>query len=72
MIKINADVTLLPIDGKFAMSADDALKAVEIIKPNLTIPIHWGSVAGTREDADKFVNGCKEFGIEAKILEKEI
>ena len=64
------DIALLPVDGKFAMSADEAAKAAEIIKPKLAIPMHYGTVAGTREDAERFVRLCMQKGIKAEIMEK--
>jgi len=36
----------------------------------LAIPMHYGSIAGSEEDAQEFCNLCKEEGINAKILEK--
>jgi L-ascorbate metabolism protein UlaG (beta-lactamase superfamily) len=64
-------VALLPIGGRFTMSAEEAAEAAKMIKPSLAIPMHWGSIVGSEEDAEEFVNLCKEDGIEAEILEKE-
>ena len=38
-------------------SIDDAFvpEATKYLKPTLAIPYHWGSVVGTKADADKFV-----------------
>jgi D-arabinose 1-dehydrogenase-like Zn-dependent alcohol dehydrogenase len=33
--------------------------------------MHWGSIVGSKEDAEEFVQICSENGIDAKILEKE-
>jgi len=63
-------VALLPVGGRFTMTAEEAFEAAKIIKPTLAIPIHWGSVVGTEDDAKEFVNLCKEEGINAEILEK--
>jgi len=64
-------VALLPVGGRFTMSAEEAAEAAEIIKPTLAVPMHWGSVAGTEADAKEFVELCKEADIRAEILEKE-
>lgn len=64
-------VALLPIGGKYTMDVDEAIEAAKIIKPTLAIPIHWGSVAGTKEDAENFVKLCEQQNIKAQILEKE-
>ena len=63
-------IALLPVGGRFTMSAEEALEAAKIIKPFLAIPMHYGSIAGSEEDAQEFCNLCKEEGINAKILEK--
>lgn len=63
-------IALLPIGGRFTMNAEEALEAAKIIKPNLVIPMHWGSVIGTEKDADEFIELCKAEGINAQKLEK--
>ncbi|HLC78423.1 MAG TPA: MBL fold metallo-hydrolase [Candidatus Nanoarchaeia archaeon] len=64
-------IALLPVGGRFTMTADEAVEAAKLIKPSLAIPMHWGSVVGSEDDAIDFVQGCKEAGIDAIILEKE-
>ena len=64
-------IALLPIGGRFTMTAEEAAEAAEVIKPSLAIPMHYGSIVGTDEDAKEFVEFCKEKGINAQILEKE-
>ena len=63
-------IALLPVGGRFTMSAEEAADAAKLINPTLAIPMHFGSVAGTEEDAKEFVELCKEIGIRAEILEK--
>ncbi len=64
-------IALLPIGRRFTMSPEEAAEAAKLIKPTLAIPMHYGSVIGTKEDAEEFVRLCKEEGINAEILEKE-
>jgi len=64
-------IALLPVGGRFTMSAEEAAEAAKIIKPSLTIPMHWGTIIGSIDDAKEFVSLCKDAGIEAQILEKE-
>ena len=64
-------VALLPVGGRFTMSVEEAAEAAKLIKPFLAVPMHWGSVVGTKNDAEEFVQMCEEDGINAKILEKE-
>ena len=62
-------VALLPIGGRFTMNVDEAFEAAKIIKPNLVIPMHYGKVIGSRDDAKDFVKMCKDEGIRAEMLE---
>jgi L-ascorbate metabolism protein UlaG (beta-lactamase superfamily) len=64
-------IALLPIGGKFTMNVDEAVEVAKLLKPNLVVPMHWGSIVGSKEDAEEFVQICSENGIDAKILEKE-
>lgn len=50
------DVALVPVSGTYVMTAEEAAKAVnEKIRPKkLAIPMHYGSIVGTKKDAVKF------------------
>lgn len=54
MAQVKADVALLPVGGKYTMDAAEAAEAANLIKPKLAIPMHWGTLVGSRQDADKF------------------
>ena len=64
-------IALLPVGGRFTMTAEEASDAAQLIKPTLAIPMHYGSVAGTEEDAKESVSLCMEQGIKAEILGKD-
>ncbi|MBS1266389.1 MAG: hypothetical protein MAG795_00356 [Candidatus Woesearchaeota archaeon] len=68
MKNINADIALLPVGGKYTMNAEQAAKAANIIKPKLAIPMHYGSIVGSKEDAEKFKRLCDS---KVNILEKQ-
>lgn len=50
------DVALVPVSGTYVMTAEEAARAVnEKIKPKkLSIPMHYGSIVGSDQDAAKF------------------
>jgi L-ascorbate metabolism protein UlaG (beta-lactamase superfamily) len=52
------------------MTVEEAVEAAKLIKPSLAIPMHYGSVIGTEEDAKEFVKLCREEKINAEMLEK--
>ncbi len=67
--KIKCDVAFVPVGGTYTMTAKEAAELVNIIKPKVAIPIHYGDIVGTKEDAVTFIN-CLEDGIEGEILMK--
>lgn len=68
----NKFVALLPVSGSTVMNSEQAAEAAELIRPDIAIPMHYGAgVVGTDKDARKFVELCKEKGIDARILEKK-
>ncbi len=69
--KENKFIALLPVGGKFTMNAEEAAEAAKIIKPTLAIPMHYGSVVGSQQDAENFAKLCKAKGINARILERK-
>ncbi|MEW6605696.1 MAG: MBL fold metallo-hydrolase, partial [Thermoproteota archaeon] len=50
------DVALVPVSGTYVMTAEEAAKAInEKIKPKkLAIPMHYGSIVGSEQDAIRF------------------
>ena len=61
-------IALLPVGGRFTMSAEEAAQAASIIKPTLAIPMHFGSIVGDETDAKNFVELCKDNDIRADLL----
>jgi L-ascorbate metabolism protein UlaG (beta-lactamase superfamily) len=56
MAQIRCDIALLPVSGKYVMTAREAVQAAHTLRPALAIPMHWGDadVVGTRADAEEF------------------
>jgi L-ascorbate metabolism protein UlaG (beta-lactamase superfamily) len=48
------DVLLIAVGGTYTAAPKEAAKNASLIEPKLAIPIHWGGVVGTRDDADLF------------------
>jgi L-ascorbate metabolism protein UlaG (beta-lactamase superfamily) len=63
-------VCLLPVGGRFTMDAHEAYEAVKLIKPGIAIPMHWGTIVGTKEDAEEFKEICEKDGFRVEILDK--
>ena len=66
MKDLEVDVALLPVSGTYTMTAEEAAGIANEFKPKVAIPMHWGGIVGSREDAERF----KElFRGETEILE---
>lgn len=48
------DVALLPIGGNYTMDIHDALRAVEFIKPRITVPMHYNTFPLIKADPELF------------------
>lgn len=51
---VRCDVALLPIGGKYTMDAPEAAALANRLRPRVVIPIHYGSVAGSPADFERF------------------
>jgi L-ascorbate metabolism protein UlaG (beta-lactamase superfamily) len=54
MKDIRADIALVPVSGKYVMTAEEAVEAVRVLRPKLAIPMHVGRGIGSMEDARRF------------------
>ncbi len=63
---IKADIMIMPVGGTYTMTAEEAAQAVNLIKPEAAIPIHWGDIVGSSKDARRFKELCK-VPVEIKI-----
>jgi L-ascorbate metabolism protein UlaG (beta-lactamase superfamily) len=70
MKTFRADIALLPVSGTYVMTADEAVQAALDIKPKIAIPMHYGSIVGSRDDAEKFSEKLKG-KITVEILTEE-
>ena len=51
---VSCDVALLPIGGKYTMTAKEAAELTNKIRPQMVIPTHYGSIVGKPGDAKVF------------------
>jgi len=55
----NIDIALLPVSGTYVMTAEEAADAANKIMPKVAVPMHYGSIVGSRADAERFKSLCK-------------
>lgn len=56
MKTFKVDIAFLPVSGKYVMTAEEAAKAADAIKPQMAIPMHYGVIKdlGSSKDAVTF------------------
>lgn len=63
------DIFLVNIGDNFTMGIDDAVKAVQLVKPKLTIPMHYKTFDIINVDPGEFKRKVNEKGFEVKLLD---
>ena len=53
--KVKCDVAFVPVGGTYTMDFKEAAQLVNQIQPKVAVPIHYGSVVGTKQDAEEFI-----------------
>lgn len=54
MASFQVDIALLPVSGTYVMTAEEAVEAAGMIKPKVVIPMHYGAIVGSSDDAKRF------------------
>lgn len=57
---VKCDIAFLPIGGTFTMDAREASSLANTIEPKVVVPIHYGSIVGTKEDLEIFKTNLKD------------
>lgn len=64
--QVRCDIVLIPAGGTFTTDAVQAAELANTIRPKYAIPIHYGTVAGSPDDGEKFSKAV-DSGIEVVI-----
>ena len=67
---IKCDVAFVPVGGTYTMDFKEAANLINEIQPKIAVPIHYGSIVGSNQDAINF-SKLLHPKIECKILMKE-
>jgi L-ascorbate metabolism protein UlaG (beta-lactamase superfamily) len=62
------DLVVLPIGDNFTMGIDDAVKAVEFLKPKMAVPMHYRTFEVINVDPDEFVKKVKALGFNSQVM----
>ena len=66
--KVNCDIAIIPIGGYYTMDYKEASELLKIIKPQIVIPTHYGSIIGDIKDGKRLENSLMNTNIE--VIEK--
>lgn len=65
----NPHLAILPIGDHFTMGPEDALRALELIRPQQVLPVHYNTFPPIVQDGTAFINRAALLGIGGKALE---
>lgn len=64
---IKCDVAFVPVGGTYTMNYKEGAALINSIKPQIAVPVHYGSIVGDKEDGKRFIELVDD-GIECKIM----
>ena len=53
--QVKCDVAFVPVGGTYTTDFKEAAQLINEIQPKIAVPIHYGSVVGTKQDATDFI-----------------
>ena len=63
------DAALLPIGDVYTMGPEDALRAIEMLRPRVAVPMHYNTFPQIRQDPAAFAAAAKQRGFAVRVLE---
>ncbi len=65
---VNCDIALIPIGGTYTMDAKEGANLINLIKPSVAIPTHYGNIVGSPKDGEVFRENVDDpVSVELKI-----
>lgn len=69
--QLKTDVLFVPIGGTYTMDAKEAAELTNVIKPELVIPVHYGTIVGGIEPEKTFLENLNKNIICKFIIDKK-
>ena len=63
------DLAMLPIGDQFTMGPEDAAEAVRMLRPKLTIPMHYNTFEAIQVDPGVFVREAGKHGYQVEVMQ---
>lgn len=64
---LSCDVAFLPIGGTYTMDVEEAAQLCETLQAKAVVPVHYGKIVGTKEDAKRFASLVTKMPVVIKI-----
>ena len=62
------DVCLIPIGDNYTMGIDDAVRASEMIRAKVHVPMHFNTFPPIKQDGNDFVRKLEDKGLKARVV----
>ncbi len=62
------DLLLLPIGDNFTMGPEEAVRVVQMVRPKLTVPLHYGTFPPIEIDMERWTGSMEKAGFATKVL----
>lgn len=66
--RVGLDLALLPIGDNFTMGPEDAITALDFLKPKLAVPMHYNTWPPIKQDAAKFAADAAKSGHSVRVM----
>ena len=63
------DYMMLPIGDNFTMNITDAIRAAELVRPKMAIPIHYNTFDVIKADPQEFKKKVEAVGINSRVMD---
>ena len=63
------ELALMPIGDHFTMGPEDAIRAVRMLRPRLTIPLHYNTFPPIEIDLDRWTSAMQQEGCRTRVME---
>jgi L-ascorbate metabolism protein UlaG (beta-lactamase superfamily) len=71
-LKGQVDIMLICIGDKFTMGPVDAARSVELIRPKMAVPMHFGTFPALTGTPDQFKAALRKFGLEFLMKQMKV
>jgi L-ascorbate metabolism protein UlaG (beta-lactamase superfamily) len=62
------NIVMLPIDGRFNMGKREAVYALKLLKPEIVIPMHYGTFDVLEKTPNSFIEEVKKENLDVKVI----